>query len=78
MTKNEVDILELHRKILEDFTKDNDKLDEFENKLHSLNTILENPQLLHSTRAMIESTREQFAKKIEDIKSKRTQNFYLM
>jgi hypothetical protein len=78
MTKNEVDILELHRKILEDFTQDNNKLDEFETKLNSLNTILENPQLLHSTRAMIESTREQFTKKIDDIKSKRTQNFYLM
>ena len=78
MSKNEVDILELHRKILEDFTHDNDQLQEFKNKLAALNIILENPQLLHSTRAMIASTKTQFAKKIDDIESNRTQNFYLM
>jgi len=78
MAKNEVDILELHGKILLNFDKEEKNLENYKNQFKILSQLLSNSHHLHSTRKMLENVKKNLENKINDIISNNSKNFYLM
>jgi len=78
MANIEVDILELHKTMLSMFLTEAESIDSYKSKLATLNQLLSQPHHLHSTRTMIENAKNKLDKKIKDILSNYSKNFYIM
>ena len=75
---HEVDIIALHIDILANFQKERKMLNDYEKKLVTIEKTLSYPKLLKRTRDKIQKTWSFLKEKIENIKSRRTESFYLM
>ena len=73
-----VDIIALHRDILKNFQEERKMLDDYEKKLVTIEKTLSYPKLLSRTRDKIQRTWSFLKEKIEDIKTRKTESFYLM
>jgi len=78
MAKNEVDILDLHEKMLSMFEQEEENIESYKDQIISLEQLLAQPHHLHSTLKMLQNATEELRTKIEDIQSHRSKNFYLM
>lgn len=78
MAKNEVDILNLHEKMLSMFEQEEENVESYKDQIISLEQLLAQPHHLHSTLKMLQNATQELRTKIEDIQSNRSKNFYLM
>lgn len=75
---NDIDILQIHQSILNNFKNEEEKLPEYEEKLETINNSLELPNLLHRTTKNLEDNKNTIIEKIKNIKENITYNFYIM
>ena len=78
MEKNEVDIIELHKQMIKMFVDEENKIDTYRKDLNTLSQFIIQPRHLHSARIMLETSKRKLEKKIEDIVSCKSKNFYIM
>ena len=78
MAKNEVDILDLHEKMLSMFEQEEENIESYKDQIITLEQLLAQPHHLHSTLTMLQNATQELRTKIEDIQSNRSKNFYLM
>ena len=73
---NEIDILSIHVKILDNFKQEKNKLSEYKNKLLEIKNSLEkdNKIRIHD---ILDNTKNILTEKINDIENNKCQNFYI-
>jgi len=78
MEKNEVDIIGLHKQMLQMFIDEENKIDTYRKDLNTLSQLVKQPHHLHSARIMLKTSKQNLEKKLEDITSCKSKNFYIM
>lgn len=78
MEKNEVDIIELHKQMLNMFIEQENKVNAYRKDLNTLTQLITQPHHLHSARIMLETSKQKLEEKIKDIVSCKSKNFYIM
>ena len=67
MAKNEVDILELHEKMLSMFEQEEKNIETYKEQINTLDQLLAQPHHLHSTLTMLQNATQELRTKIEDM-----------
>ena len=75
---SDIDILQIHQSILNNFKKEEDLIDTYREKLETINDSLKIPNLLHRTMKSLESNKQELESKIQNIQDKVSYNFYIM
>ena len=78
MEKNEVDIIGLHKQMLQMFIDEENKIDTYRKDLNTLSQLIKQPHHLHSARIMLKTSKQNLEQKLDDIISCKSKNFYIM
>lgn len=78
MEKNEVDIIGLHKQMLQMFIDEENKIDTYTKDLNTLSQLIKQPHHLHSARIILEKSKQNLEQKLKDIISCKSKNFYIM